>query len=163
MVNTPDVISNAAIALMNNRVNGEPTNLYAIGFTSSATGNGFKTGVNCTEYFEATDIAILNTAIGDIIEETTEPDIPVTKCATVENNGCVSLDDIELLDNSKITFYTGNVLTDDSKVVEYANLQAFRNSGYYDKDTKIFNLKQFLIGKNVDESAIINMQVYTEK
>ena len=163
LVNTPDVISRAAEELMDNEVNGEPTNLYAIGFTSSATGNGFNTGVNCTEYFEATDIANLNTAIDDIIKETTESDIPVTRCATVENNGCVSLDGIGLSDNSKITFYTGNVLTDDSKVVEYANLQAFRNSGYYDKDTKIFNLKQFLIDNNakIDAGDTINMQVYT--
>ena len=161
--NTTTDISNAAKELMNHKVNGESTNLYAIGFTSSATGNGFKTGVNCTEYFEATNIAGLNTAIQDIIKETTEPDIPVTRWATVETQGYVSLDGIELLNNSKITFYTGNVLTDTSTVVEYANLQEFISSGYYNANNKTFNLKQFLINKNIDASATINMQVYTEK
>ena len=164
--NSQAAISTAARNIMNNSVNGEDSKLYAIGFTSNASGSGFSDegrDKNCTEYFYAENADNLNTAFDDIIKDTDTTEEPDTRWATVETQGYVSLDGIELLNNSKITFYTGNVLTDTSTVVEYANLQEFISSGYYNPNNKTFNLKQFLINKNIDASATINMQVYTEK
>ena len=164
--NSQAEINTAARNIMNNSVNGEDSKLYAIGFTSNASGSGFSDDgrdKNCTEYFYAENADNLNTAFDDIIKDTDTTEEPDTRWATVETQGYVSLDGIELLSNSKITFYTGNALTDTSTVVEYENLQEFISSGYYNANNKTFNLKQFLIDKNVDASATINMQVYTEK
>ena len=164
--NSQAAISTAARNIMNNSVNGEDSKLYAIGFTSNASGSGFSDegrDKNCTEYFYAENADNLNTAFDDIIKDTDTTEEPDTRWATVETQGYVSLDGIELLSNSKITFYTGNALTENSTVVEYANLQEFISSGYYNANNKTFNLKQFLVEKKVDASATINMQVYTEK
>ena len=164
--NSQAEINTAARNIMNNSVNGEDSKLYAIGFTSNASGSGFSDDgrdKNCTEYFYAENADNLNTAFDDIIKDTDTTEEPDTRWATVETQGYVSLDGIELLSNSKITFYTGNALTDTSTVVEYENLQEFISSGYYNANNKTFNLKQFLINKNIDASATINMQVYTEK
>ena len=159
-------INNNAREIMNNSVNGEKTKLYAIGFTSDASGSGFSDegrNKNCTEYYGPEETSNLINVFDDIIKDTDTTEEPDTRWATVETQGYVSLDGIELLSNSKITFYTGNTLTDNSTVIEYANLQEFINSEYYNVNNKTFNLKQFLIDKKVDASATINMQVYTEK
>ena len=158
-----DKIDSTAKDLMENNVNGVNTKLYAIGFTDTVQGDDtFKEGENCTKYFYAENSGKLNEDFGNIIEDSDISDEPKTEVATVENKGRISLNNIELSNNSEITFYIGDSLTESSTVATYANLDAFRNSGYYRESDNSFDLKQFLIDNSAKIKAedIINMQVY---
>ena len=159
-----DKIDSTAKDLMRNNVNGVNTKLYAIGFTDTVQGDDtFREGENCTKYFYAEDSGKLDDYFEDIIEDSDPGEEPDTRKTTVGDNGYVSLDGIELSDSSKITFYTGEELTAQTTVVTYENLQALKDSGYYNANANTFNLKGFLSDYNVDAAATINMQVYTVK
>ena len=159
-----DKIDSTAKDLMRNNVNGVNTKLYAIGFTDTVQGDDtFREGENCTKYFYAEDSGKLDDYFEDIIEDSDPGEEPDTRKTTVGDNGYVSLDGIELSDSSKITFYTGEELTAQTTVVTYENLQALKDSGYYNASANTFNLRDFLSDYNVDAAATINMQVYTVK
>ena len=160
-------IDDCAKDIMENSVRGKDgriySKLYAIGFTESVTEFDKLLNGNYTEYFSATNTEALKEAFKDIINDTDISEKPIVREATVETNGYVSLDGIELSDSSKITFYTGEELTAQTTVVTYENLQALKDSGYYNASANTFNLRDFLSDYNVDAAATINMQVYTVK
>lgn len=155
--------------IMSHKVNGENSKLYAIGFTKDAESFESLLNNNMTEYYPATDTSSLNSAFKDIEQNTERNPKPNTKWATTENAGWVLLKDIEITDNSKITFYTGDAIQTDTSttIVKYDSFEEFKDAkdskgnAYYNSSNKTFNLKQFLIDYKVAAGDTINMEVYT--
>lgn len=149
-------IAQSARAIRNCSVNKVKSKLYAIGFTDTVTTFEDLLGKQYDEYYKATNTTLLNTAFEDIKND--DDTVKIHRTRTIVGTGNVSLENITIKDNSVITIYLGNEITQNSTKAEFSGVE-FKESNYYKNNQ--FDLRLFLIDYEIPEEAQINMQIYT--